>query len=160
MNQTPARMFRLWAALVLAGNLAACSSMAEMAKQQDQYKQQRCQQFGLAPGSSAYVQCVSQGAKAYAEAQKNEPAPNAVGAVLIAPAAAAAQNNACAAPASSPKGTCSGCSVSCGAKQASCTPGEEWSVGLSLVSRQPCASAGRDLLLRYDLQAALAAVRH
>jgi hypothetical protein len=82
---------RIWIALVLTSAFAACSSMTEMAKQQDQYNQNKCQQFGLAPGSSAYVQCVSQGANAYAAAQRNQPAPAATGAILIAPAAPAAR---------------------------------------------------------------------
>jgi hypothetical protein len=129
MKEPAAGILRIFAALILASNLAACSSMAEMAKQQDDYNQKRCQQFGLTPGSSAYVQCVSQGANAYADAQKNKSPSTAGGALLIAAAPAVAQNNACEAPASSPKGTCSGCSVSCGTKQSSCTPGEEWPGG-------------------------------
>jgi hypothetical protein len=130
MDKAFSGMIRVFAALVFAGNLVACSSLAEMSKQQDQYNQNKCQQFGLTPGSSAYVQCISQGANAYAEAQKNQPAaPTGVGAILIAPAPAASRNNACQAPPSSPNGTCSGCSVSCGQKQAACTPGEEWPGG-------------------------------
>src|SRR5215469_18157437 len=41
----------------------------------------------------------------------------------------AAGNNSCTASASSPRGTCGGCSVDCGDKQASCRSGEEWPSG-------------------------------
>jgi len=41
----------------------------------------------------------------------------------------AARNNSCTASASSPRGTCGGCSVDCGDKQASCKSGEEWPSG-------------------------------
>jgi hypothetical protein len=37
MNNASTGIFRIWATLVLTSGLAACSSMAEMAKQQDEY---------------------------------------------------------------------------------------------------------------------------
>jgi hypothetical protein len=140
------------AALVfaLAGALQGCSSLEEMGRQQDQYNRNRCHdQFGLIVGSSEYARCVSMGANAYADAQKNAAvSPGAVvtpgvvvspagGTVIIAPGAPA-QNNSCKAPASAPKGQCSSCAVSCGAKQASCTPGEEWPDGSSCLKSAVC----------------------
>jgi len=38
--------------------LSACASLDKMAHDQDVYNQNRCQQFGLTPGSPQYVQCV------------------------------------------------------------------------------------------------------
>jgi len=110
-------------AALAAALLSGCAAIERDQAAARAQNQQQCQSYGLTPGSSAYVQCVSQGAAAYAQAQKNAAAPRAL---VIAPAHA---NNACEAPASSPRGTCSGCSVSCGDKQASCTAGEEWPGG-------------------------------
>jgi hypothetical protein len=123
----------------LAGALQSCSSMQQMAQQQDQYNRNRCHdQFGLNVGSTEYARCVSMGANAYAEAQKNpQPASPGAAAVVLVPAAQA-QNNGCQAPASAPKGQCASCSVSCGAKQASCTPGEEWPDGSSCLKSAVC----------------------
>ncbi len=125
--RTPA-VFRaaVLSALVLALN--GCASMQNLAKQQDDYNRARCQEFGLAPGSSAYIQCISQGANAYAESVRNSPPPQAgVPVVPILPFwPGQPQNNACSAPVSQPKGGCQGCSVSCGTQQASCAPGQEW----------------------------------
>jgi hypothetical protein len=45
------------------------------------------------------------------------------------PTPAPTQTHSCSAPVSLPKGICGACSVSCGNKQASCTPGEEWPGG-------------------------------
>ena len=39
------------------------------------------------------------------------------------------QTHACSAPASSPRGSCAGCSVSCEDKEAICVAGEEWPSG-------------------------------
>ena len=39
------------------------------------------------------------------------------------------QGNSCSAPASAPRGSCGGCSVNCGDKEAICVAGEEWPSG-------------------------------
>lgn len=109
--------------------LSACSSatVQNLVKQQEDYNRAKCQEFGLAPGSDAYVKCISQGAAAYAQSvQNSNPQPPAVTPVLPFWPVIPPQNNACAASASTPKGGCQGCSVSCGTQQASCTPGQEW----------------------------------
>jgi len=125
--------------LCLAGVLAliaGCTAMDKMAQENQTYNIQQCQAFGLQPGSDAYVQCVSQGANAYAAARQNAAnaaaAQPAAGAAVVLPIigipvtpAPPAQNNSCSAPKSSGQGSCPGCSVSCGAKQASCTAGQE-----------------------------------
>ncbi len=131
-------------AFAVAGALQGCSSLEEMGRQQDQYNRNRCHdQYGLIQGSSEYARCVSMGANAYADAQKNPPAVPAAGAVIIAPGVVIptgqpTQNNACQAPPSMPKGQCASCSVSCGAKQASCTPGTEWPDGSSCLKSSVC----------------------
>jgi hypothetical protein len=115
--------------------LTGCAAMDKAAQETQAYNIQQCQQvYGLAPGTDAYVQCVSQGPRAYADARaaaNANPAQPPAGAVVlpiigipITPAPPA-QNNSCSAPKSSGQGSCPGCSVSCGAKQASCTPGQE-----------------------------------
>src|SRR5215831_15402212 len=40
------------------------------------------------------------------------------------------QGNSCSVPPSRPRGSCGGCSVNCGDRAASCTPGEEWPSGV------------------------------
>ena len=40
-----------------------------------------------------------------------------------------AHGNSCSAPPSSPRGSCGGCSVNCGSKEALCVAGEEWPSG-------------------------------
>jgi hypothetical protein len=124
------------AALAAVALLAGCAAMDKAAQETQAYNIQQCQQvYGLAPGTDAYVQCVSQGPRAYADARAaanaNAATQPPAGAVVlpiigipIAPAPPA-QNNSCSAPKSSGQGSCPGCSVSCGAKQASCTPGQE-----------------------------------
>ncbi|HYB33332.1 MAG TPA: hypothetical protein VED45_07870 [Steroidobacteraceae bacterium] len=54
------------------------------------------------------------------------------------PSPAPAQVHSCSAPVSAPKGTCGGCSVSCGDQQASCTPGEEWPGGSACMKTAVC----------------------
>jgi hypothetical protein len=127
--------------LVVSASVQGCASLEEMGRQQDQYNRNRCHdQYGLVPGSSEYARCVSMGANAYADAQKNPPPP-AAGAVIIAPGVVIPtgqpQNNSCTAP-SSPKGQCSSCEVSCGAKQASCTAGTEWPDGSGCIKSATC----------------------
>jgi hypothetical protein len=103
--------------------MAGCASLDKMAHDQDVYNQNRCQQFGLAPGSPQYVQCVSQGANAYAAAQKNATAAPATTAVWPGAVVAVAPSH-CSAAADSDN-VCAGCSVSCpSGQQASCTEGE------------------------------------
>jgi hypothetical protein len=123
-------------------SLAGCAAMDQMAQQNQAYNIQQCQAFGLSPGSDAYVQCVSQGANAYAAARANANAaaaanpavpgmavvPIGIGIPVVAPVAPA-KNNTCSAPKSAGKGSCPGCSVSCGAQTASCTPGQEFPGG-------------------------------
>jgi hypothetical protein len=124
----------LIAALVV---LAGCAAMDQAAQQTQAYNIQQCQQvYGLAPGTDAYVQCVSQGPRAYADARaaananagaQQPPAGAMVLPIIGIPLTPAppAGNNTCSAPKSTPLGACPGCSVSCGAKQASCSPGQE-----------------------------------
>jgi hypothetical protein len=131
----------LIAALAL---LTGCAAMDKAAQETQAYNIQQCQAYGLQPGTDQYVQCVSQGPNAYAAARAN--AANAAaqappaGTIAVLPIgigipitpAPPAQNNACSAPKSSPQGSCPGCSVSCGAKQASCNPGSEIPGGSSI----------------------------
>ncbi len=126
--------------LAVAAGLSGCASMEQMAKQQDDYNRNRCHdQYGLNPGTAEYARCVSMGANAYAEAQKNPPAPAAAatgGALIVIPTGSP-PNNACSVP-NSPKGQCAGCSVSCGTKHASCTPGTEWPDGSGCIKNAQC----------------------
>lgn len=119
-----------------AAILAGCQAMDQAYQQQQAYNVQQCGQvYGLQPGTDAYVQCVAQGPRAYAEARAAanaaNPAPPPGMAVLPVPVIGIpvvtppAKNNACSAPKSTPLGACAGCSVSCGARSAACTPGQE-----------------------------------
>jgi hypothetical protein len=113
--------------------LTGCATMDKMAQDQQAYNTKQCQAFGLTPGSDAYVQCISQGANAYAASRSSQPpATDAPGAAVVPIAigipvfpAQPGKNNKCSAPKSAPNGACGGCEVSCGDKQASCSPGEE-----------------------------------
>ena len=97
--------------------------MQQMAHDQDVYNQNKCQQFGLTPGSPQYVQCVSQGANAYGDSMKNAAAAPAAPAIAVWPGAAL--NPSSCSAASDSENVCAGCSVSCPAgKQASCKEGE------------------------------------
>lgn len=114
------------------GALTGCASMDKLAQDAQAYNTQQCQAFGLTPGSDAYVQCMSQGANAYAASRNNQPPASAAPGVAVVPLAigipvmpAPGRNNKCSAPKSSPNGACGGCEVSCGDKQAACSPGEE-----------------------------------
>ena len=61
---------------------------------------------------------------------RNSPAADPAGPVLEqGPSSGAGHGNTCTAPPSRPRGSCSGCSVSCDDKQAACTAGEEWAGG-------------------------------
>jgi hypothetical protein len=120
--------FGIFAVAACILGLSSCAAIQENQARLDQQKQQKCQQFGLTPGSSAYVQCISQGPDAYAAAQKST---NAAPVVLFAPASSG-RNNSCSAPKSAGQGSCGGCSVSCGDKQASCTAGEEMPGGSAM----------------------------
>jgi hypothetical protein len=123
------RLLLIAVLMATAAAAAGCASMQNFAQQQEAYNRSKCQEFGLTPGSNAYVQCISQGADAYANSLKNSspPPPAGVPVVPILPFwPGQQQNNACSAPVSQPKGGCQGCSVSCCAQQASCTPGQEW----------------------------------
>lgn len=107
-------------ALQLAA-LTGCAAMERNNANVSAANHSRCQQFGLAPGSPQYVQCVSQGPAAYAEAQKNAGTP-----VVVAgwPGVVAVVPSQCSAPADADN-VCAGCSVSCPTgKQASCTQGD------------------------------------
>ena len=121
---TPVR--RVFAAAVLigaVGSLTGCGSMSEMAKQQQEYNRQQCQNFGLRPGSNAYVQCINDGADAYAKSHPSTA--NSQPTVVVSP-----RNNSCSAPVSTPQGSCAACSVSCGTdKHAACQQGQEWPGG-------------------------------
>jgi hypothetical protein len=112
--------------------LSSCAAVQEDQARAQQQKQQRCQQFGLTPGSSAYVQCISQGPDAYAAAQKPT---NAAPVILLAPASSS-RSNSCSAPNSTGQGSCAGCSVSCGDKQASCTAGQEMPGGSAMCLKE------------------------
>ena len=115
---------RILVAAVVAVNVVAltgCEALERNNANVTAANHNRCQQFGLPPGSPQYVQCVSQGPDAYAAAQKNAAAPVVgtpwPGVVAVVPAhcsAAADSDNVCA-----------GCSVTCASgQQASCTEGE------------------------------------
>ena len=139
---TPATT-RYWSTLTLLAVVLPLAGCAAMAQDQQAYNTQKCQSFGLTPGSDAYVQCMSQGANAYAAARANAanaaatnaPAPGmavlplAIGIPVVTPPA---KNNSCSAPKSAGKGSCPGCSVSCGTQTASCTPGQEFPGGSDL----------------------------
>jgi hypothetical protein len=117
--------------------LAGCQAMDQAYQQGQAYNAQQCGQvYGLQPGTDAYVQCVAQGPRAYADARAAanaaNPAPPPPGmAVLPVPVIGIpvvtppAKNNACSAPRSTPLGACAGCSVSCGTRNAACSPGQE-----------------------------------
>ncbi len=119
-------------ALMMLIGMASLVGCAAIAKDQQAYDTQKCQSFGLPVGSDAYIQCVSQGANAYAASRSSQP-PAGVAPIAVLPINIGipigpqppTQNNACSAPKSSPRGSCAGCSVSCGNQQASCTPGQE-----------------------------------
>jgi hypothetical protein len=137
----PARLLLPCLALVA---LAGCAAMDQAYQQNQAYNVQQCQQvYGLQPGTDPYIQCVAQGPRAYADARAAaaanaaaNPQPPTGMAVLpvigIPVVAPPAKNNTCSAPKSSPQGSCAGCSVSCGAKSASCTPGAEIPGGSSI----------------------------
>ena len=126
MIHFPAAISRLIAISMLVGifaALAGCGNMGEMVKQQQDYNRRKCQDFGLYPGSNAYIQCINDGADVYAQSHKDigNDRPSWGG---------RPRNNACDARASTPNGSCAGCSVSCtGDKQASCQQGQEWPGG-------------------------------
>jgi len=116
--------------------LVGCATMDKIAQDEQAYNTQQCKAFGLTPGSDAYVQCMSQGANAYAAARANQPANSAVPAMAVigipVVPAPPGKNNKCSAPRSTPTGSCGGCEVSCGDKQASCSPGQEIPGGSSM----------------------------
>jgi len=87
------------AALVGVACLSGCASA--------QFNSDECQRYGLPSGSSAYRQCVREGADAYAELHP------------------LTGGHSCSAPPSSPGGHCPGCSVSCGEREAYCARGRE-----------------------------------
>jgi hypothetical protein len=124
-------------AVTMLGSVVSLTGCAAIAKDQQAYDTQQCQNFGLIPGSDAYIQCISQGANAYAASRNNNNAaanPTAAG-IAVLPIAIPlipqppGQNNSCSAPKSSPRGACPGCSVSCSAQHASCSPGQEFPGG-------------------------------
>ena len=119
---------------------------AAMAADQQAYNTQQCKGFGLTPGSDAYIQCMSQGANAYAASRSaaNNANSSSIPGIAVLPINIGipvgplppAQNNACSAPKSSPRGACAGCSVSCSAQHASCTAGQEFPGGSDLCLQQ------------------------
>jgi len=121
----------IWISALCA--LTGCAAMDKMAQDEQAYNTQQCKAFGLTPGSDAYVQCISQGANAYAASRNSQPATNADAGVPVVPLAigipvmpvSPGRNNKCSAPKSAPNGACGGCEVSCGDKQAACSPGQE-----------------------------------
>jgi hypothetical protein len=131
------RLALLFAA-ILAGALLT-AGCAAMSADQQAYNTQQCQSFGLKPGSDPYIQCMSQGANAYAASRSNNngAAPSAVTPIAVLPFGIGipvepqppAKNTSCRAPTSTPKGGCPGCSVSCSGQQASCTAGQEFPGG-------------------------------
>jgi len=118
--------------------LTGCATMDKIAQDEQAYNTQQCKAFGLTPGSDNYVQCMSQGANAYAAARANPPPNNTAPAMAVIPIGipvvpvAPGKNNKCSAPKSAPSGSCGGCEVSCGDKQASCSPGQEIPGGSSM----------------------------
>lgn len=140
--KTRPRLLPLCSLVAALAVLAGCAALDQAAQETQTYNIQQCQQvYGLTPGTDAYVQCVAQGPKAYADARaaasaaaQQPPAGAIVLPIIGIPLTPAppAQNNKCSAPKSSGQGSCPGCSVSCGAKQASCTPGQEIPGGSSI----------------------------
>jgi hypothetical protein len=65
----------------------------------------------------------------------NESGPPDMAGPASAASEGAAGTNSCTAPASAPRGSCGGCSVNCGDKQASCRSGEEWPSGAAACMR-------------------------
>src|SRR5262245_37077879 len=118
--------------------LVGCATMDKIAQDEQAYNTQQCKAFGLTPGSDAYVQCMSQGANAYAAARASQPANSAGPAMAVIPIgipvvpAPPGRNNKCSAPKSTPTGSCGGCEVSCGDNTASCSPGQEIPGGSSM----------------------------
>jgi hypothetical protein len=142
---TSARLLLISVLATVLAVLAGCAAMDQAYQQQQAANAQQCRDvYGLQPGTDPYVQCVAQGPQAYAQARAaaaanaaSQPPPAGmavlpiIGIPVVAPVAPA-KNNACSAPKSSPQGSCAGCSVSCGAKAASCTPGQEIPGGSSI----------------------------
>jgi len=133
----------LLSAVATLGCVLSIGGCAAMAADQQAYNTQQCKSFGLTPGSDAYVQCISQGANAYAASRSSNngaAAGTTVPGIAVLPIAIGipvmpqppSQNTSCSAPKSSPKGGCPGCSVSCSGQQASCTPGQEFPGGSDL----------------------------
>jgi hypothetical protein len=125
----------------MLGSVLSVTSCAAMAADQQAYNTQQCKSFGLTPGSDAYIQCMSQGANAYAASRSGNnsaPAGTTVPGIAVLPIGIPviplppSQNNSCSAPTSSPKGGCPGCSVSCSGQHASCSPGQEFPGGSDL----------------------------
>ena len=135
--QTLSRLLSV--AVPVLGYALSISGCAAMAADQQAYNTQQCKSFGLTPGSDAYIQCISQGANAYAASRSSNAAaasttapgvavlPIAIGIPVMPPPPS--QNNSCSAPRSTPKGGCPGCSVSCSSQHASCSPGQEFPGG-------------------------------
>jgi len=92
--------------------LTGCATMDKIAQDEQAYNTQQCKAFGLTPGSDNYVQCMSQGANAYAAARANQPANTAAPAMAVIPIGI---------PVVPPPG-----------KQASCSPGQEIPGGSSM----------------------------
>ena len=92
---------------VCAGITLAAGAILSAACASTQQRVQQCQQFGLPPASSAYLECTEEGPDQYAESH------------------ALTGGHSCSAPPSSPAARCPGCAVSCGDRQAYCTRGTE-----------------------------------
>lgn len=131
-----------WLAAFMLGSVPLGTGCATMAADQQAYNTQKCQSFGLVPGSDAYIQCMSQGANAYAASRNSNSAaaaPTAPG-IAVLPIGIGipvmpqppTKNTSCSAPTSGPKGGCPGCSISCSGQQASCTVGQEFPGGSDL----------------------------
>jgi hypothetical protein len=143
MQEPPRIPSVLLLAAALSGGLLAIASCATIAKDQQSYNTQQCQSFGLTPGSDAYIQCMSQGANAYAASRNsstNTPASAPAPGIAVLPISIGipvvpqppSQNTSCSAPKSSPKGGCPGCSISCSSQQAACSAGQEFPGGSDL----------------------------
>ncbi len=143
------RLLRLGGLLVVVTGLSSAvtiSGCAAMAADQQAYNTQQCKSFGLTPGSDPYIQCMSQGANAYAAARSanNNANGGTTPGIAVLPINIGipvgpmppAQNNACSAPKSAPRGACPGCSVSCSAQHASCSAGQEFPGGSDLCLQQ------------------------
>lgn len=122
-------LLQLTAVAALLSMVAACGA-TNLVQQQRLYNQQTCQQYGLIPGTGAYIECISDGADVYAQSHSVHAA------APFRPWGPVPRNSSCNAPAS-PSGSCASCSVTCvSGQQATCQQGQEWPGGSPTCMRE------------------------